>query len=283
MTGSRILLRVLLIAGLAGVVSFFSPSDDSQGHVVPSSGGRLSLQGRILPGAAQGGRVPSASLAHQGQAPLATGRSQDDAPYWTYHPLVLYNYTIDGSWDIELEEDFEGDFPGGKWAVEDRNEGYGEYYWAKRHCPLASADHIGWPVGGGADGAELKCGANYPDHVYSWMKSTDPVDLSDATAAELRFQRWLNTPGEEDSLQFMVSTDGSSYHGLKIWGQSKEWRETVFDLTKVPVLGDVTGEPDVWILFAFESNPANNLSVGAYVDDILLRKWVPAENASQAP
>jgi hypothetical protein len=290
MAGSKVVLRVLLIAGLAAALSLFSPSSDTQGYAVPSADGRLALQERILSGAAQGGRVPSASLAHQDQDPPATGWLQEDATHWTYLPLASYSRSR-GEWVTFLYEDFEGDFPGKEWIVEDRNEGYGEYYWAKRHCPQASAGHIGWPVGGGADGGELECGDNYPDHVYSWMKY-GPFSLADATSAELRFRRWLNTPGEEDSLQYMVSIDGSSYNGLKIWGRSEEWKETVFDLTKVPVFDDVTGElkfedvtgePRVWILLVFESDGADNLPEGAYLDDIVLRKWIPAENASQAP
>jgi hypothetical protein len=243
MARSGLVLAVLLIAGLAAVCSSPVPTVLGQG------GGQFSP------------------------------RTAEDDLSVIYLPLVELDDRR-GDWENLLDEDFEGTFPYEKWVVVDQNEEDGEFYWAKRDCRAASGVYSAWPVGGGQQGKDYPCFRDYPDHVFSWM-TYGPIDLRDATMAELRFKRWLNTTGEEDSLQYLASVDNNHYEGFKLFGSSQEWRETVFDLTQVPVLGSLVGEPQVWIRFVFETKNADSREEGAYVDDIILRKWVPDQ--SQAP
>jgi hypothetical protein len=46
----------------------------------------------------------------------------------------------------------------------------------------------------------------------------------------------------------------------------------VLDLTNVPSLGNLAGQPNAWIALVFQSDVDTNYPEGAYVDDIVLRK-----------
>jgi len=55
-----------------------------------------------------------------------------------------------------------------------------------------------------------------------------------------------------------------------------------FDLTNVYELGNLTGQPEVWIAFVFTSDSFVTYPEGAYVDDIVLRK-VTGEPTTPTP
>ncbi|HID86393.1 MAG TPA: hypothetical protein EYP55_03320, partial [Anaerolineae bacterium] len=177
---------------------------------------------------------------------------------------------MDG-WTTIMAEDFEGDFPGPWEVLDDTGAGDGEYHWAKRSCRPHSGSYSGWSVGGGADGSGLSCGANYPDNAESWMVY-GPFDLSDATDAELLFSYWNRSESDYDYLFWGASVNGSYFYGNGVSGDSGGWRDVNFDLTDVYTLGDLTGEPQVWIAFVFASDGGVTYPEGAYVDDIVLRK-----------
>jgi len=175
------------------------------------------------------------------------------------------------SWVTILSEDFEGDFPTGVWDVFD-NDGLtnGEYYWAKRPCRAYLGSSSGWATGGGANGSGLGCGANYPDNADAWMVY-GPFSLQGATAAELTFKLWLNSEYTFDSLCRLASIDGTSFFGSCTLG-SGAWIDRILDLSDVYTLGDLRGQPQVWIALTFESNSSNNSAEGAYIDNLMLRK-----------
>jgi len=175
-------------------------------------------------------------------------------------------------WVTILEETFEGDFPG-VWTVLDNQDGYGEYYWDKRDCRNYAGSYSGWAVGGGADGGALACGSNYPEYARSWMVY-GPFSLTDATAGDLAFKLWLNSELDYDGVFYGASVDGNSFHGPLITGNSEGWIDRMLDLTDVPTLGNLMGQPQVWIAMVFLSDFSNNYPEGAYVDDIVLRKHV---------
>ncbi len=174
-------------------------------------------------------------------------------------------------WNNIMTEDFEGDFPGAGWRVDEN--GTGDYKWAKSACRSYGGDYSAWGVGGGVDGGGLQCGDYYPNDAYSYM-IYGPFDLSNATDAELLFYRWNLTELEQDSLLWSASINGLDFYGGAASGDSDGWKHTSFDLTNVYTLGDVTGQPQVWIGFFFRSSAANNRAEGAYVDDGTLRALV---------
>jgi hypothetical protein len=137
-------------------------------------------------------------------------------------------------------------------------------------------------VGGGTDGAGLSCVADYPDDVLSWMVY-GPFSLSDAIAAELTFQLWLNAERDYDLFYYMASIDGEEFYGPPgLSGSTDEWTAVTLDLTAVPELGNLAGQPEVWIAFVFASDFAVHYSDGAHVDDVLVRKWVGAAETPTA-
>ena len=177
------------------------------------------------------------------------------------------------AWTTILQEDFEGPFPG-PWEVADYSSGYGEYYWGKRTCRPYAGSYSGWAIGGGADGGPLGCGSNYPNYANSWMVY-GPFSLVDATAGDLSFKLWYSAY-DYDGVCYLASIDGAYFYGFCEKGYSGGWTDRVFDLTDVYTLGNLMGQPNVWIAFYFYSNYVLNLPEGAYVDDIVLRKCIGA-------
>jgi len=178
-------------------------------------------------------------------------------------------------WVTIFAEDFESGFPG-IWTVGSDD---GQFYWGKRTCLAYADSYSGWAVGGGPQGSALSCDSNYPDNASAGM-GYGPFNLADATAAEVRFKLWLDTEWNgdvHDNFCIWASRDGSGYGGVCHWGYSGGWSDQSLDLTAL------AGEPNVWIAFGFYSNGTENRPVGAYIDDVVVRKCVetscPATNA----
>jgi C1A family cysteine protease len=182
-------------------------------------------------------------------------------------------------WTTIVSEDFEGLFPG-EWMLVDNIPGYGEYGWGKRDCRPYGGAYSGWAVGAGAQGSQLSCGSNYPDHAESWMVY-GPFSLVDATAAELAFKVWLNSELDYDYVVNYASIDGQNFYGWYRDGRDRRWEDAVFDLRDVYVLGDLMGQPEVWVALAFESDDGRHFPEGCYVDDIVLRKCTSAQCAGE--
>ena len=237
------------------------------------------------------------------QTPTSTPTSTTPPGFKIYLPLIVKNYapvpttptvtltrpvttptqtptstTQPSGWVTILEETFEGSFPG-EWEVFDNYDGDGEYYWGKRDCRVYAGSYSGWAVGGGADGATLSCGSNYPDNAQSWM-IYGPFSLADAIAGDLTFKLWLNSETDYDDIFWGASTDGSGFYGHFSTGDSGGWVDKTLDLTDVPTLGDLTGEQEVWIALIFYSDSSINYAEGAHVDNIVLRKYVPASGVA---
>ena len=176
-----------------------------------------------------------------------------------------------GGWTTLVSTDFEGTWPG-PWDVSD-NDGAagGEYYWGKRNCRAYSGSSSGWGVGAGAQGSALGCGANYPDNADSWM-TYGPFSLANTTAADLRFKLWTYSESDYDKVCRFASIDGVNYWGNCISGSTGGWIDSVMDLSNVYTLGNLLGQPNVWIAIVFSSDSATTFAEGGYVDDIVLRK-----------
>jgi hypothetical protein len=228
-------------------------------------------------------RVEGANVPH-GPQPFALVLTGWFGPpvvfdYAVYLPLVLQTHPEipptpppdPGGWVTMKSEDFEGTFPG-EWDVSDNNPNNGSYYWGKRTCQPNGGGYSGWAVGGG-DGSYLPCGNNYPNNVEGWMVY-GPFSLADASDAELTFKLWLDVEYDYDLVFRGASIDDYSYYGWSTTGYSAGWVDSELDLTNVPTLGDLTGEPNVWIALVFFSDFSTVRPEGAYVDDVLLRKYV---------
>jgi hypothetical protein len=157
---------------------------------------------------------------------------------------------------VLLSEGFEGAFPGA-W------EPIGDPTWGRTDCKTHGGKYAIWPAAGGS-GAVTPCTDNYPNNIWSLIVA-GPFDLSNATAAELVFDRWQQTEYDQDSFSWLVSIDGSAFSGWQSSGDSGGWQATSFDLT------DLAGQPQVWIAFGFESD-ASGTGLGVWVDNVVLRK-----------
>lgn len=215
-----------------------------------------------LPGILKGGGSPQ------------TTRTPTRTPTATLRPTVTSTQTPQPSgWVTIVYEGFEGNFPA-EWVVSDGGEG-GEYTWGKRNCRAFAGSYSGWAVGGGADGQGLACGSAYPDERESWLVF-GPFSLADATAAEMTFKFWLNSEYEFDYLYAMASVNGMDFWGAWATGDSQGWVNGGLDLANVYTLGNLLGRSQVWVAFLFASDESESLPEGAYVDEIVVRKYVGA-------
>jgi hypothetical protein len=124
---------------------------------------------------------------------------------------------------------------------------------------------------------------NYPANLNVTL-TYGPFSLAGATQASLDFFYWLDSEANGDSLFWGASKDGTNFEGKKISGSYTNgpfqntsgnifsYNFESFDLTNVPVLGDLTGEPKVWIRFQFSSNGNDVTGLGAFLDQITIRK-----------
>lgn len=174
-------------------------------------------------------------------------------------------------WVTIKSEGFEAGFPN-NWQVFDFGPGAGDYYWGARNCQAASGAQSGWAVGGG-NGGLLSCGSNYPNDRESWMVY-GPFDLSEASAADLKFKLNLYAELNYDGICYGASPNDLDYYGQCATGNSGGWIDRVIDLTNVPGYGDMRGDTTVWISFTFISDETITYPGGAFLDQIVLRKCI---------
>ncbi len=200
----------------------------------------------------------------QPTSPVTPTPTQPTSPLHT--PTATATATSETSeWITIVGEGFEGVFPGA-WRVVGNNN----YYWGKSRCMAFDGTYVGWAIGGGS-GSYLSCGSYYPNNTYSRM-IYGPFSLADARAAEIWFAYWLNSETGYDKLCVAASVDGNQFYGDCDSGQTDGWAVGALSLRDVYMLGDLTGQPSVWVAFVFTTDQSINATQGAYVDDIVLRQ-----------
>ncbi|MGA9348903.1 MAG: C1 family peptidase [Anaerolineae bacterium] len=170
-------------------------------------------------------------------------------------------------WTNIMTEGFEGDFPGGTWTL------YGDPTWDDTSYRFHSGSRSGYCADGGSNRVDPP--GPYKNNMSAWMVY-GPFDLSSATDAELLFYHWTVTEGSGyDKFWVAASIDFQDWWGhwwSGDWaGACGGWCEYNFDLTNVGDLGNLCGQPQVWIAFIFQSDPTMTYE-GTYVDDIVLHK-----------
>ena len=250
-------------------------------------------------------QTPGGPTATRTRTPTRTNTRIPGSWWDVYLPVILSNYppapptatpTLTrtptrtatpgaAGWVTIMSENFEGSFPAG-WAVSDHGSSGGQYTWGKRACRPLTGGFSGWAFGGGANGSVLACGSNYRSDVEALMVY-GPFSLAGATDAELRFNYWLNSESSFDEFWVTASIDGNDFYGGYASGNSGGWRSAVFDLTNVYTLGNLAGRAQVWIAFIFTSDGSITYPEGAYLDDIVLEKYMggaaPPATGKDAP
>lgn len=175
-------------------------------------------------------------------------------------------------WVTIMSETFEGAFPSGLWRTFD-NDGptNGEYYWDDDDYKPYAGSWSAWAANGGANGLDPMY-YYYPNNARSWMVY-GPFSLADATDAELLFYFWNQSEAGYDYFTWAASTNGVNFYGYRVSGNYGYWSYRNFDLTAVPTLGNLAGQPAVWIAFTFYSD-SSVVGIGPFVDNIVLQKYV---------
>lgn len=181
-------------------------------------------------------------------------------------------------WNTVLSEDFEGAFPGTQWTAYDAGDGsYGGYYWGTDDTLAHTGSMSAWPAKNGVYGSLDPAYDNYPAYINAWMVA-GPFDLSAYSAAELNFSYNNDSESGYDFLGWHASINGTDFYGANTSGNSGDWVNQRFDLTTVPSLGNLAGQPAVWIAFSFTSDGSAEYR-GPFLDDVVLRAF----NSSTPP
>jgi hypothetical protein len=190
--------------------------------------------------------------------PVAVSRTND--------AVAAIPHSGPAGWRVLMDEDFEGAFPNPGWRTLSDDPDYG---WWKRDCRAYGGSSSAWSQGGGALGADLACGADYPVNANHWLVY-GPVSLVGATGAGVSFAYWIDAEPDVDALRILVSTDGDTFNGWYVTGHDRTWTGESVNLADVPEIGSALGSDQVWVAFVFSSDDSVNFE-GAYVDDVSLR------------
>ena len=69
-----------------------------------------------------------------------------------------------------------------------------------------------------------------------------------------------------------ASIDGSNYYGTAWWGNSAGWVDGSLDLSNVYMIGNLLGQPNVWVRLRFRSDSSVTYSEGDCIDNMVSRK-----------
>jgi len=176
-----------------------------------------------------------------------------------------------------MTEDFEGDFPSSGWDLVDNN-GTG-HLWDDVNCFAIESSGTGWaawPAAAGSNGLDPCTGDDYPNGLETWL-IYGPFSLTDAQSASLDFYFRIESESCCDYLFWGASIDDVNYYGEIASGTytsgpfNNGYNFASFDLTDVYNLGDLSGQPQVWIAFVFHSDDSAT-GRGPFIDAITLRK-----------
>ena len=178
-------------------------------------------------------------------------------------------------WTILMQDDFEEEGPGEIWEV------YGDPTWGRETYRSFGGNRSAYCAGGGEQAVDPP--GPYPNNMNAWMIA-GPYDLSNATDAEFAFYHWTLTENGDDFFWVVASIDYQTWYG-EWWSGDwvtacGGWCIFTWDLTDVRGLGDLTGQPEVWIGFVFQSDDAKGFE-GTYIDDVTLRALI--EGATPSP
>lgn len=164
-------------------------------------------------------------------------------------------------------------FPNAQWDSFD-NDGptNGDFSWNDVPCFSRSGTWSMWPASGGGNALDPCSLNNYPDNARSWVIH-GPLNLTGASEAWVDF--YVRNVSEAccDSFFWGASINGTNFFGSSISGAHVSgphfngYNLIRFNLSNVFTLGDLRGQPTVWIAFVFNSD----LSItdqGPFFDDV---------------
>lgn len=206
-----------------------------------------------------------------------------DTPYelnWDNIPAnnqVIYKVDPGGepTFDCLWSEDFESGFPG-PWTV--GGDGGSDGYWAGTSYrfhnlpnafdpPASSTSYSAYCVG-----SHVSPPGPYPNDTNGWM-IYGPFSTVGRTGGEVSAYVWhsiLDGGTNDDYVALLASIDGTNFWGEHWWGDNPSWDRRTLDLANVNTLGNLMGNPQVWVAVWFHSD-AGEVGEGAYVDDVTIK------------
>jgi hypothetical protein len=164
-----------------------------------------------------------------------------------------------------LSDGFETSFPGTVWQLYHVSSGPDVDWGRSSHRKSAG----GWSLWCAAAGsASPGPGGATPVKMESWVIA-GPFDLSGATSGQLQFDLFLKTEANYDWFQWLASTDGSNFSGLRTSTDTSGFETLNQDLADWGSAGNVLGQPQVWIAFIYQTDDSNSAE-GAYIDQVSL-------------
>lgn len=180
-------------------------------------------------------------------------------------PLTALGPYADVSRSQIKNETFEGVFPN-TWTL------YGDPAWGRTTYRKYAGLAAGYCVG-----SSVPAPGPYPNNTDSWMVF-GPFSLVGAQDARVNLQAWIHTEsGGYDKFSIYASTNGTDFYGHAWWGNwaassgGSGWMNIGFDLKRVYTLGNLLGQPQVWIALRFYSDYSVTYE-GAYVDNVVVEK-----------
>lgn len=208
-------------------------------------------------------------------------------------------------WEPLVEEDFESMAVLDGWSNMDDDPQSGQYFWgavSDADYPNLMGDgyqadgNKGWVAQVHETGDPDRwpdmddSSEGYAQDMDTWLVY-GPMDLSNSLLARFRFQGAFYAPSTE-TFGFYVSIDGENWHGYEETGIGEEsklhywypksWepenKGIYIDLTRLPELGDLSGQDEVYVAFRFQSDatltsrnkPDNFSFYGIFLDNILV-------------
>ena len=177
-------------------------------------------------------------------------------------------------------EDFESWAPTGLWEVLQAAPAW----WDDWTCFHTNGTRSLGCAAGGPE--QIACGETYPDDMHT-LAIWGPFDLTGASNAEVVFDYEINVEDRWDNFYWKAGvSDSGPFYGYSHYewmGEDQNhWYGTRhFDLTSVPTLGNLCGQPEVYIVFEFESDDSIEEGEGVSIDDLRLSgDFVPVEASS---
>jgi len=177
-------------------------------------------------------------------------------------------------WTLIFEDSFEGSFPGDFW---NRWEPVGGYTWGRSDYMAADGEWSIWCADKAvAPAPSVNPDAGYPDNVENWVEY-GPIDLSDAIAATMSFRTYYKlNQGDDLMVQAFFDSD-IGWQGLRLTENSGGWEYYQLDFFDWPNMPrSMQGSDVIYVRFQFKSN-VGGTHLGAFVDDVLIRKKLEGE------
>lgn len=225
----------------------------------------------LVSGALLGPTLVKAQKVQQGRHPAQFARTLPRSPSRA-RPQVAGAATQAATFPANFNEGFEGAWPSAGWTLQDFGNSGGEYLLGKRGCNPLQGAFAGWTVGGGANGSNLSCNANYPDNVYS-VAVYGPFDLTNMVSSVLTYNFIGSSEANYDQLFVGASIDGNYYCGNYQSGALNDaYHQDSVDLSNLQCSGvpsSLLGQTSVTIAVMFISDESNN-DIGFTIDNLRL-------------